>query len=118
MFLYEHLEKEKSIDQIKEIVQEKKPDWSQEQIELYLRLDPKVILNTNQKWQYKRDERQNIVLQSIGNARGKRPIVKVEEVIDHLPAGFLIAKGDIVEIAISSGQYTSPRENVLRVRMN
>lgn len=117
MILYEYLKNPKTIDQLVTIAYENKLYWNREQIELFVRLDPTIMQNEAGLWTVKKDERQQIILAAIEQALQGRPLTKIDpDVFAQLPADMIVPQREIIDVAISSGKYESPRENLLRVK--
>ena len=117
MILHEYLKTPKTIDQLVTIAQENGLYWSRAQIELFVRLDPCIIQNAEGLWSVKQDERRQIILAAIKRALQGRPMTKIDpDVFAQLPADVIVPQSEIIDVAISSGSYELPRENLLRVK--
>jgi hypothetical protein len=119
MILYEYLTVPKTIEQLVTIANENGLNWNKAQVELYVRLDPTVFQNEAGLWTVKQDERRQIILAAIERALQKRPMTKIDpDVISQLPADMIVPQSEIIEVAIHTGKYESPRENIIRVKRN
>lgn len=117
MILYEYLKTPKTIEQLVTIAHENELYWNREQMELFVRLDPTIVQNKAGLWTVKQDERQQIILEAIERALQGRPLTKIDpDVFTQLPADMIVPQREIIDVAISSGKYESPRENLLRVK--
>ncbi|KZE95419.1 hypothetical protein P9204_14245 [Geobacillus stearothermophilus] len=119
MILHEYLKNPKTIDQLVTIAKENGLYWNRAQIELFVRLDPSIIQNAEGLWTVKQDERRQMILAAIERALQGRPMTKIDpDVFAQLPADVIVPQSEIIDVAISSGKYESPRENLLRVKRN
>ena len=117
MILYEYLKTPKTIDQLVTIAHENELYWNREQMELFVRLDPNIIQNEVGLWTVKQDERRQMILAAIKRALQGRPMTKIDpDVFAQLPADVIVPQSEIIDVAINSGNYESPRENLLRVK--
>ncbi|ANB61004.1 hypothetical protein [Anoxybacteroides amylolyticum] len=117
MILYEYLQTPKTIEQLVTIAHENELYWNQEQMELFVRLDPNIIQNEAGFWTVKQDERRQTILTAIERALQGRALTKIDpDVFAQLPADVIVPQNEIIDVAISSGKYESPRENLLRVK--
>ncbi len=117
MILYEYLKTPKTIDQLLTIAHENELYWNREQMELFVSLDPMIVQNEVGLWTVKQDERRQMILAAIERALQGRPMTKIDpDVFAQLPADVIVPQNEIIDVAISSGKYESPRENLLRVK--
>jgi hypothetical protein len=117
MILHEYLKTPKTIEQLVMIAHEHELYWNQEQMELFVRLNPSIIQNAEGLWTVIQDERRQIILAAIERALHGRPITKIDpDVFAQLPADVIVPQSEIIDVAINSGNYESLRENLLRVK--
>ena len=117
MFLYESLKTAKSTEELEFIAREKGVYWTVKQIELYALLDPAIYVNEKEKWLLQQDERRQVILNAIEKAIGYRPMTKIDpDVMVHIPAKYIVPIIEVREVALSTGRYESPKENILRMK--
>ena len=117
MFPYESLRTAKSTKGLGMIVREGGLDWTDKQVELYALLDPTIYANQKGEWIVQQDERRQMILSAIEKAIGYRPMTKINpDVMAHIPAQYTVLKIEVIEVALSTGRYESPKENILRVK--
>lgn len=117
MFLYDYLKTAKSTEDLQIIVRENGLGWNEKQVELYALLDPAIYLNGQGEWTVQQDERRQVILTAIEKAMGYRPMTKIDpDVMSNIPVKYIIPKLEIKEVALSTGRYESPRNNILRIK--
>lgn len=117
MIFHEYLNTPKTISQLVNIARENGLDWNEAQVQLYCLLDPNIFDIESGKWAVKVDNRQNIILEAIEEALEQRPMTKVDpNIIERLPSDMIVPLNEVVEVAVSTGRFESPRENIIRVK--
>lgn len=115
MLLYEHLRTPKSITELHEIIQENGPDWTEEQLELYLHLYPSAKMERDGEWYVPMDENAGIILDVLDQAMAGRKLLIIDKhIMPLLPPDLLITRAEIIEIARISGRYESPNDRTIR----
>ncbi len=119
MIFYEYLTSPKTTEQLVIITKEHGLDWNEAQVELYNMLDPNIYQMESGQWTVKVDDRRQIILEAIKKALGNRPLTKIDPNInEHLPSDMIVSHNEVIEVAVSTGRYESPRENLIRVKRN
>lgn len=117
MVFHEYLIIPKTTEQLIEIANEQGLDWNDDQVVLYNLLDSSIYQTESGRWSVKIDERSKFILEAIEKALEKRRITKIDpNIIEQLPSDMIVPQHEIIEVAISTGHYESPRENVIRVK--
>ena len=116
MFLYDYMKTPKSIDDLQFIFREHGLGWNNKQVELYTLLDP-AIYSKHGKWTVQQDERRQVILEAIEKAIGYRPMTKIDpDVMLNIPGKYIISILEVKEVALSTGRYESPKNNILRIK--
>lgn len=119
MIFHEYLTTSKTTEQLVNIANENGLNWNEDQVILYNLLDPSIFKTESGKWAVKVDERRQTILVAIENALEKRPMTKVDpNIIEQLPSNMIVSHNEVIEVAVSTGRYESPRENIIRVKRN
>ncbi|WP_374187308.1 hypothetical protein ACEPPU_14535 [Priestia aryabhattai] len=117
MIFHKYLSSPKTTEQLVNIAKEYDLDWNNSQVELYSLLDPFIFKKESGQWAVKVDDRRHTILDAIEKALEKRPMTKIDpNVIEQLPSDMIVSHNEIIEIAISTGRYESPRENIIRLK--
>ncbi|MDR7074160.1 hypothetical protein [Fictibacillus barbaricus] len=117
MIFHEYLNTPKTKEQLVNIAREHGLNWNEDQVELFCYLDPNIFQRETGQWSVKVDERRQIILDAIEKALEKRPLTKIDpNIIEHLPSDMIVPHNEAIEVAVSTGRYESPRENIIRVK--
>lgn len=118
MELFEYLEQPKSLEQLYGIVQEASIPWNEDQIKLYMMLHSDYVLGEYGRWVRKTDERHTRILQIVDKVMaGKRGSANISKnIMPELPDDLITSPAEVAAIAVKSGRYESPREDVLRYK--
>lgn len=117
MIFYEYLTSPKTTEQLVNIAKEHGLDWNKNQVELYSLLDPNIYQIDSGKWTVKVDNRRIIIIEAIERALEKRPMTKIDpNIIAELPNDMIVSHNEVIEVAVSTGRYESPRENIIRMK--
>lgn len=119
MIFHEYLTTPKTTEQLVNIAKEHGLNWNEDQVILYRLLDPNIYQTESGHWTVKVDDRRQIILEAIEKALGNRPLTKIDPNInEQLPSDMIVSHNEVIEVAVSTGRYESPRENVIRVKRN
>ncbi|MDD2211685.1 MAG: hypothetical protein PHV56_01715 [Clostridia bacterium] len=117
MIFYDYLEQPKNMEQLYGVVQEEGMTWNEGQIELYLMLNPDYLRQEDGRWVRKPNDRRNQILQLIDKAMaGKRAVSVSKSIMPEIPLNLITTPAEVITIAIESGRYESPKEEVLRYK--
>jgi hypothetical protein len=117
MIFHEYLTTPKTTEQLVNIAKEYGLNWNEDQVILYSLLDPSIFETESGQWTVKVDERRQAILVAIETALEKRPMTKIDpNIIEQLPSDMVVPHIEVVEVAVSTGRYESPRENIIRVK--
>lgn len=117
LIFYEYLTTPKTTEQLINIAKEHGWSWNADQVELYSLLDPNIFQTESGQWTVKVDERRHTILDAIEKVLGKRPMTKIDpNIIEQLPGDMIVSHDEVIEVAVSTGRYESPRENIIRVK--
>ena len=117
MFPYDYLKTAKSTEDLQTVVREHGLVWNENQVELFALLDPAIYSNEQGKWTVQQDERQQVILSAIEKAMVYRPMTKIDtDVMAKIPSQYIIPIMEVKEVALSTGRYESPRDNILRCK--
>lgn len=117
MIFHEYLNTPKTKSQLVNIARENGLDWNEDQVQLYCLLDPNIFEIESGKWAAKVDKRQNIILEAIEEALEQRPMTKIDpNIIERLPSDMIVPLNEVIEVAVSTGRFESPRENIIRLK--
>ncbi|MYL47643.1 hypothetical protein GLV94_18550 [Virgibacillus halodenitrificans] len=117
MIFHEYLTTRKTIEQLVNIAKEHGFNWNEDQVKLYCLLDPFIYETELGQWAVKVDDRRQTILGAIEKALEKRPMTKIDpNIIEQLPNDMIVPHHEVIEVAVSTGRYESPRENIIRVK--
>ncbi|PLS18182.1 hypothetical protein CVD28_07785 [Bacillus sp. M6-12] len=117
MIFHEYLTTPKTTEQLVNIAKEHGLNWNEDQVKLYSLLDPSIYETESGQWAVKVDGRRHTILEAIENALEKRPMTKIDpNIIEQLPRDMIVPHNEVIEVAVSTGRYESPRENIIRVK--
>lgn len=117
LIFHEYLTTPKTTEQLVNIAKEHGLNWNEDQVKLYGLLDPFISQAESGQWTVKMDDRRHIILEAIEKALEKRPMTKIDpNIIEQMPSDMIVSHNEVIEVAISTGRYESPRENIIRVK--
>jgi len=116
MIFHDYLQSPKTTEQLVSIAKEHGLDWNESQVELYNLLDPNIYKTESDEWMVKVDNRRKMILEAIEKALEKRPMTKVEPDIMEQLTDIIVPRNEVIDVAISTGRYESPRENIIRLK--
>ncbi|MEG3042354.1 MAG: hypothetical protein RR891_10145 [Clostridium sp.] len=113
--IYEQLKTPKTIEELQERLNEIDIKWNKSQIQLFLEMDPKLIISQN-KWSVKEDDIKDVVLDIIAKALGNKPIMPVKLIMKDIPKNITISDEQLLDIALQSSKYVSTNGKTLKVK--
>lgn len=113
--IYEQLKTPKTIEELQERLNEIDIKWNKSQVQLFLQMDQKVVVNQN-KWSVKEGDIKVVVLDIIAKALGNKPIIPVKLIMKDIPKSITISEEQLLGIAIQSGRYISTNGKTLKVK--
>lgn len=117
LIFHEYLTTPKTAEQLVNIAKEHGLNWNEDQVKLYSLLDPSIYETELGQWAVKVDDRRHTILEAIEKALEKRPMTKIDpNIIEQLPSDMIVPHNEVIEVAVSTGRYESPRENIIRVK--
>lgn len=117
MIFHEYLITPKTTEKLVNISKEHGLNWNEDQVKLYSLLNPSIFETKSGEWTVKVDDRRHTILEAIEKALERRPMTKIDpNIIEQLPSDMIVPHNEVVEVAVSTGSYESPRENIIRVK--
>ena len=113
--IYEQLKTPKTIEELQERLNEIGIAWNKSQVQLFLEMDQKVVVNQN-KWSIKEENVKDVVLGIIAKALGNKPIITVKLIMNDIPKNIQISEEQLLNIALQSGLYVSTNGKTLKVK--
>lgn len=117
MIFNDYLEQPKDMEQLCEVAREKGMSWNKGQIELYLMLNADFMRQEDGRWVRRSNDRCVQILQLIDKTMaGKRAISVSKSIMPEIPLNLITTPAEVIDVAIESGRYESPKEDVLRYK--
>lgn len=113
--IYEQLKTPKTIEELQERLNEIGITWNKSQIQLFLEMDQKVVVNQN-KWSIKEGDIKERVLDIIEKVLGDKPIIPVKVIMKDIPKSITISEEQLLDIALQSNKYVSTNGKTLKVK--
>ncbi|MBN1048294.1 hypothetical protein FDB30_11415 [Clostridium botulinum] len=113
--IYEQLKTPKTIEELQERLDEIGVQWNKSQVQLFLEMDQKVVINQN-KWSIKEGDMKDVVIDIIAKVLGNKPIIPVKLIMKDIPKSITISEEQLLDIALQSGKYVSTNEKTLKVK--
>lgn len=113
--IYEQLKTPKTIGELQERLNEIGITWNKSQVQLFLEMDQKVVVNQN-KWSIKEGDMKEVVLDIIAKALGNKPILPVKLIMKDIPKSITVSEEQLLAIALQSGKYISTNGKTLKVK--
>lgn len=113
--IYEQLKTPKTIEELQERFNEIDIKWNKSQVQLFLEMDPKVIVNQN-KWSIKEGDMKDAVLNVIAKALENKPIIPVKLIMKDIPKSITISEEQLLDIALQSNKYVSTNGKTLKIK--
>ncbi|MGM0438699.1 MAG: hypothetical protein ACQEQD_10560 [Bacillota bacterium] len=113
--LSDYLEDPKDTAELHRELQEEDLDWNQEQLELYLTLDPKVKKDAD-KWKIGEVSPEEQVLNLLREELDAKPLVRIDNFVDDLPYGLVFGREDIISLVKESEDLKCPNSKVVTTK--
>jgi hypothetical protein len=101
------------MERVYEIFEEIGVGWNEAQVRLFLEMDANIE-NQDGKWRFKKDEKEDIILNTVDRLLGNQPIVSIRKILEKLPAGIVASEEEVLSVALESGKYVSPNKKTLK----
>ena len=107
-----YLNSPKSIDELKEKLEENDMDWNKDQLKLYLTLNKKIEKD-NDKWKIGEVSKEEQLLNFIREKLDEKNIVRLDKLVDQLPYNLPATTEELYNLAKSTDDLTCPNSNVV-----